>query len=264
MPDDAQSIRIFNWVVSTCTFPSTAEIDDHTCHICQENTLGPGGSERLTKLGCGHTFGMSCLLDWTFARFRRDGETAMQCPICKTFFSTSPESETVGDEDLRRWTQNLATWNLGNSEEFDTNTIRTIRRAEELWANLCDAVLDTLDRKIVRSRDPLVNRIEDLLCGIGFLAQRILSFGSVYNFHVARSKQAYDLDWETQTGLQIQAPYSELIAHLRGMGKGDEDENWRVFQAFEGPESYQDSRRRLQSIRSALQDQIAEAHRSAA
>lgn len=261
----AQSAEIFNRILSACTFPGTTELEDHKCHICQEESLG-NGTEKATKLDCGHILGMACLMKWTLQKVN-EGSVAIPCPFCRMPFLTSPAMTSQRDiserDELDIWVENLARWSPGEPESMSNLAISRIKRAEELWDRLCSTILDSIDRSIAPSEHGFTSQIENLLCGTTFVAQRILSFGNVYNFQVAYVAQGFRLDSTFHEYLgSCLAPYQELIAHLRTMGAPDED--WRVYQAFQSPSGQLvEYRRRLEDCRFRLSQQIEEARAAA-
>ncbi|KAL8857397.1 MAG: hypothetical protein Q9178_006024 [Gyalolechia marmorata] len=86
MPTNSALASIINDFPRACTFPPPtpleSEPENHTCPICQEDTLQIGGTEVPVKLmACGHVFGMTCLLTWTLDRV--DAGAEAQCPCCR-------------------------------------------------------------------------------------------------------------------------------------------------------------------------------------
>ncbi|KAI4248314.1 MAG: hypothetical protein L6R42_009305 [Xanthoria sp. 1 TBL-2021] len=69
-------------------YPTYGELGDHTCPICQEESLTDDSSEIITevpiKIFCGHVFGMACLLRWTLNKI--DEENHPDCPVCRTVY----------------------------------------------------------------------------------------------------------------------------------------------------------------------------------
>ncbi|KAL8837527.1 MAG: hypothetical protein Q9170_002486 [Blastenia crenularia] len=257
-----QSAEIVNTVLSTCTFPSATELDDYKCVICHEDSLGIDGTEKATKLSCGHVLGMSCLVTWTLKKVK-DGSRALHCPFCSRCFLTTPlalsrrESER---QDLEKWIAFLAQWSPGGEpRNFEVEMIGNIRQAEELWNRLCNAVLESLELELTRSERGLRWRIEELICGAGVLVEQLLSFGNVYNFYVAYTYQNYEPDVDTHQFLpHFWEPYHELVAHLRTMG--EPHMIWRVYQAFQSPPGQlAEYRLRLEHCRLLLSSQIEEA-----
>lgn len=77
-------------------YPTYGELGDHTCPICQEESLTDDSSEIITevpiKIFCGHVFGMACLLRWTLNKI--DEENHPDCPVCRTvYYYAGGESE---------------------------------------------------------------------------------------------------------------------------------------------------------------------------
>ncbi|KAL8727066.1 MAG: hypothetical protein Q9166_006309 [cf. Caloplaca sp. 2 TL-2023] len=87
MSTNTQYADIVNRLSTNCTFPAADEFDNHTCCICQENSLVRDGAEVPIKLGCGHVLGMSCILTWTFNQID-EGNISPECPQCRTPFLT--------------------------------------------------------------------------------------------------------------------------------------------------------------------------------
>lgn len=69
----------------TCTFPNAADLDDTTCKICYNDSLGVHGTESPVRLSCGHVFGMNCLLKWASTNI----ESRTVCTYCRTPFLTT-------------------------------------------------------------------------------------------------------------------------------------------------------------------------------
>ncbi|KAI4283819.1 MAG: hypothetical protein L6R38_001901 [Xanthoria sp. 2 TBL-2021] len=77
-------------------YPAAGDLEDHTCHICHEESLTDYSSEDTTevpmKIFCGHVFGMACLLRWTLNKV--DEENYPDCPVCRTvYYYAGGESE---------------------------------------------------------------------------------------------------------------------------------------------------------------------------
>ncbi|CAL8584095.1 hypothetical protein XPA_009700 [Xanthoria parietina] len=119
--------EVISKVIAASTFPDPANLEDHTCHLCQETSLVENGSETPIKLRCGHVFGMTCLLAWNFEEFRR--HSAPTCPSCRELLFEKPAhppatvDATTPDEDDEDW----------------------INFAEQLWKEICDAMLDYIE-----------------------------------------------------------------------------------------------------------------------
>ncbi|KAL8714455.1 MAG: hypothetical protein Q9220_001788 [cf. Caloplaca sp. 1 TL-2023] len=181
-------------------------------------------------------------------------------------FSKSERLESVSSkrfenrpnaQQLRNWTEYLAQWTPSERFTKSKEVIRDIRKAERLWAQLCDGILDTLDREVAQSRLPVHQKIQDLTTGRGIMAQRILSFQTVYTFYLSFATGHCDIRAEEYTQLQIQNQYLDLVTHLKGMVNIDEE--WRIFQAFESTKTGWEYRcRRFLSIKDTLEYEVAE------
>ncbi|KAL8948971.1 MAG: hypothetical protein Q9222_004877 [Ikaeria aurantiellina] len=154
MFDAEQSAEILNKVLSACTLLSPTDLEDQTCHICQNDSLGAEGTEKATKLSCGQILVV------------RTKEWGSEADLL---------DEAIGG---------LAKWNPGQLPGlFEDETKDQIRRAEELWDRFCSGILESLEAAIRTERPrPLYINTKQLLGEAGPVAQRILSFGSVYNF----------------------------------------------------------------------------------
>ncbi len=89
MPTNSALASIINDFHRACTFPPPTslgtESENHTCPICQEDTLQTDGTEVPIKLiACGHVFGMTCLLTSTLDKV--DAGAEAQCPFCRTVY----------------------------------------------------------------------------------------------------------------------------------------------------------------------------------
>ncbi|KAI4189574.1 MAG: hypothetical protein L6R41_001370 [Letrouitia leprolyta] len=253
MLDKEQYAELFNEVLSTCTFPRAAELDDHRCAFCQDDSLGPKGTEKPAKLPCGHFLGMSCLMIWILKQVD-DGSSKTYCPFCAKSFLQLP---AVPNRDLDKWIELLATDSPGNPCEKGEEWIRKVRRAEELWNNLCSTILDYVELGISQTEIPLAARIEEYLYGRGQIAQEFLSFGSVFQFNLARSTY-FDLFRTSFATLStpIQCQYDELLTYLRDDANRSEFNievmdhmEWRVFDAYQSPNHLPEYRRRLEWCR---------------
>ena len=266
MLDTQESAEIVNKVISACTFPGATELEDPRCHICRDDSLGTGGAEKATRLPCGHVLGMSCLMRWAFKQID-DGCTVVDCPFCRRSFLNIPTTITQRNnrraEELEHWIHHLSQWAPGDPRDLTNERILKFRRAEELWDGFCRVILDSVQRSISPSDFGLGADIEEFLCRASPVAQRILSFGNVYNFHLAYMIQGYRPDEDTDAVLPgFWEPYHELVAHLRTMVTPDEE--WRIYQAFQCPNGqFEKYRLKLEHCRYLLGMRIEEARAAA-
>ncbi|KAL8798984.1 MAG: hypothetical protein Q9182_006229 [Xanthomendoza sp. 2 TL-2023] len=259
MPNTEQIGDIVNKIISTCTFPSPSELEDHTCHICHTESLGPDGSERPTKFRCGHILGMSCIMKWAFTELEA-GSTDLQCPFCRASFFAVPAMRDTSRryealDNLRMWSSHLANWTPEGPEGIMNNRsyICRIRRAEELWDIFCQSMLDFLDRETSNTGWTPSEAIELFICSSTPPMMQYLSWGTVYNFAYAYMKQGWRPTFDTELFIteNFWQPYEELLAHLRMMDADDLE--WRVFQAFQAPNfQLMEFRNRLEQCRIKL------------
>ena len=268
MPTTEQVGNVVNGVLSFCTFPSPSELQDHKCYICLNDTLGPNRTEKPTKLRCGHVLGMSCLMTWALMKLKA-GCTDLPCPFCRESFSAVPatvvapmrfqglsdledsDSEDSDEWNPHLWVNSIQSWSPENRAEMSHRDICQIHRAEELWNIFCTAMLDFLDRKISDLEHSPSIAIMVFLYTHGPLVMDILSWGTVYNFHLARTRLGWRPERDEHLREQLREPYEHLLAHLQMMHVTDE--KWRLFQAFQAPNpqlvSYRD---RLEQCRVKL------------
>ncbi|KAI4098044.1 MAG: hypothetical protein LQ339_006612 [Xanthoria mediterranea] len=255
--------EVISKVIAASTFPDPARLEDSTCHLCQETSLVENGSETPIKLKCGHVFGMICLLGWNFEEFRR--HSVPTCPVCRellferpvhppaTLEATTPDED---DEDLIDWIQELASWIPGDSVRVDEDWISF---AEQLWKEICDAMLDYIEGMEYFGSRSLSGEIEYFLYTLLPSIEGFLSYGTVYAFYLAYTRPGYTVDTLIET--QFKMPYRWLI---RFLGKCTLDEaSWRVYSAFKGAESRVDEfRRRIERSRAVLSERVETGRRA--
>ncbi|KAL8787210.1 MAG: hypothetical protein Q9213_002321 [Squamulea squamosa] len=258
MPANERS-RIISKLVNTSTFPKSTELNNHTCNICYEDSLTVDGAEIPIKLSCGHIFGMACLVTWMFNQIEADSNLeanrnlSPRCPMCRA--SLLSRNQTPSDEDdLQFWVQELASWSPGQPQLVNEDWIR---EAERLWADVCNDLLDTLDRRAhLSAGEPLWGPIETFTCGTGPVTERFLSFGTVYTFYMAYFRLGYRP--ETNPFFSRLVLFNALITHLRTCE--EVDEHWRVFQAFQSPvPQVSEFARRMERSRRMLGERVQKA-----
>lgn len=238
--------NILGRLSATCSFPTEGELEDDTCRICLRTSLKAQGDEVPTKLGCGHVFGMSCLLNWTSASFAQ-GQTSPTCPVCRAPFLTEASrfrsAQQIETENLSRLFLDVDIRQVGNSRLSGAEE-GWIDEAERLWAVFCREIVDSLydlhrnGEDILRDIPAAVSRFE--LCQT--LAETLLSYDKVYNFYQAYCHQDYEFEqnmrllrwWEDLfriRGLAVPDTYGSLIAYLDTADAGLM-RNWRVSRAF--------------------------------
>ncbi|KAL8767560.1 MAG: hypothetical protein Q9209_005977 [Squamulea sp. 1 TL-2023] len=233
MPTKERS-EIISKLAITSTFPKATELNNYTCYICHENSLTGDGAEIPIKLSCGHIFGMACLVTWIFNQIEGDSNPGAnsnpspRCPMCRASL-LSRNRTRLDEDDMKFWLQVLASWSPGEAEYVDEDWIR---KAERLWADVCNDLLDNLDQRVRLSADgPLWGPIEVFICGSACVTERILSFGNVYNFYLAYFRLGYRP--ETHPAFERPILLDALIAHVRTCK--EDDDQWRLFQAFRSP-----------------------------
>ncbi|KAL8928324.1 MAG: hypothetical protein Q9172_001008 [Xanthocarpia lactea] len=181
--------EIMAQLITGCSYQKRNDVEDDTCHICQEASLGPDGSEIPCKLRCGHVLGMACLTNWAFRQIEEVGNISPRCPFCRAPL-LEPEKSTASairkrdeDELANILLPALLTWTPGGEEQYDqTERAETwIQRAEKLWDDICKEILDDLD-VFYEAHSP-GGAIEAFICGNAIMAERFLSFGNVFNFY---------------------------------------------------------------------------------
>ncbi|KAL8649531.1 MAG: hypothetical protein Q9226_005541 [Calogaya cf. arnoldii] len=253
-------------LMAQCTLPRPADIQDHTCNICHENSLAEDGVDTPILLRCNHAFGMACLTKWVFKEMNGTVTPLhwLRCPYCritilpKEAIQAGRQEEEQRDmekrlnEEIRR----LAGWTPGGGppsvdERFET----WILRAEELWTDLCNAILDDLDDFSDFPNYPIerptaadgVRSISNFHTKAQ-VAERVLSFGTVFQFYLV-----FQYQWERHVSTQVHyyfpERYQALMNHLKTAEKETmappvifffNDYEWRVRQAYQSPQSQLD------------------------
>ena len=174
--------EIMTQLIANCTFPRAADLEEHTCHICQEESLGRNGIETPIKLRCGHVLGMACLVTWTFQHVEGEEALSPGCPFCRApLLSHAQGAGTPTDiSDLEGALNLLANYSPGCVIYVDERWVRT---AEELWENLCTRILDHLDSHQIEFPDHLGNDIRAFLFIYAPPVEKLLSFGTVQLLH---------------------------------------------------------------------------------
>ncbi|KAL8786933.1 MAG: hypothetical protein Q9213_002475 [Squamulea squamosa] len=259
MPTTEALAEILSKLHNICTFPSIEELDREDCSICS-NLYQTDGPEKPIKLGCGHVFGMTCILTWTLDKVGA-GNTP-DCPVCRRPYLNPVENHGMAEalplvpNERFKAILRLASW-IPQRQPDDAGA-RWIRQAERLWEIFCNDVLASLteyddDRGIIRGVDSFLREARDALS--------ILSYGSAYNFYEAReARKARDARDELRpddfalTLKEGRRPYDSLIYHLdTASERGIDMRNWRITQVFgpDGPQLLDGHRRRLEQIRDA-------------
>ncbi|KAI4218351.1 MAG: hypothetical protein L6R36_009003 [Xanthoria steineri] len=267
MPTTQRS-AIVTQLVSNCVFPKRTALEDHTCHICQEASLGPDGGEIPIKLRCDHIVGMACLITWAFQQIEEVGNALPGCPFCRAPLQNreGPNRAAVQDSDqngvISVWLPALAGWTPCGDEQYDQldSAESWIQRAEQLWDDLCKEILDDLD--VFDFTDGPGAAIEGFLCSNAVVAKQFLSFGTVFHFY----QNYIRLGWRPDSGTisrRFAVPYHELTDHLRtaaDLGIGEEE--WRVRQAYYRPQNQLDVFcRRMERSRANLGERAAKLQR---
>lgn len=178
--------EIVTQLVADCTFPKATDLEDNTCHICHEASLGRHGAETPIMLRCGHILGMACLTKWAFRQIEEEGNLSPGCPFCRTSLlrggrPTQDASLQSEENELNFWVQEVSSWTPGGDVQYD-NDDTWIQRAESLWDELCNQILDDLGA-FDFSHGPAAE-IESFL-RTALSAERFLSFGTVFHFYQA-------------------------------------------------------------------------------
>ncbi|KAL8903949.1 MAG: hypothetical protein Q9207_003596 [Kuettlingeria erythrocarpa] len=238
--------KILGRLSTSCTFPCQGQLEDDICHICLRDSLKPCGDEVPTKLGCGHVFGLSCLLNWASGSLA-EGRTSPNCPICRTPFLTEAlclqTPQQIETESLSRVFLNVDLPLVGHPR-LSEDEEEWIGDAERLWVDFCGQLVDSLlDLHLTglayfQDAPAAVSRFE--LCQT--LAETFLSYEKVYNFYQAYSNPSPEFEqnirllrwWENlhvECGLTVPNAYGSLIAHLDTADAGLM-RNWRISRAF--------------------------------
>lgn len=272
MLENEQCAELVNQVLSTCTFPDTAELEDQKCAICHDDSLGPNGTEKPAKLPCGHIVGVSCFMTWILKQID-DGTGKSYCPFCTTSFLDLP---TAPNHELDRWIDLLAGHSLGNLGVFKHDDIRKIRRAEKLWDNLCSDILAYVEIGVSLTEIPLTFRTEEYLYGSGSVAEEFLSFGTVFHFTLQSKFELGRLRLRRLPKVILKR-YDKLVEYLQAdanrsvftfmvldENRGDmytDETPWRAFDAYQGPNHLPEYRRRLEWCRWKLLEEARNARR---
>lgn len=267
--------EIMTQLISSCTFPKPTELDDHTCHICQEPSLGPRGNETPIKLRCGHVLGMACLATWAFRQIEEVENRFPGCPLCRAPLLNSVGSNTAFRIESEEnevniiWLPALASWSPGHDDQYgqlDDDADSWIERAEQLWDDLCKQILDDLDD--VNFTYGRSGAVEGFICGNAVVAEQFLSFGTVFHFYQYYSRPNRPRygwhSWDESFTRNFPLVYKRLINHLKTASTVmlDED-NWRVWQAFKRPQNQLDIfYRRMEQSRANLSKRVEEAKES--
>lgn len=232
--------EIVKQLVTTCEFPKVINLEDHTCYICQEVFQGPNGSKIPIKLLYGHVVGMTYLTTYTFLQIEVLENPSPRYPFCREILLNREgpvtSTRTRDETDLYKiWFPAIASWTPGSKDKYSqTDTADAwIRRAEYLWDNLCNAILDRLDN--IDLSIGLYELIESFFYGSTYITERFLCFGTILNFYNVYINQ----NWRPETpGIPREFPerYNLLIAHLNTASRVDLDEDtWRCQSAYYGP-----------------------------
>ena len=267
--------EIMTQLINSCTFPKPTELDDHTCHICQEPSLRPRGSETPIRLRCGHVLGMACLTTWAFRRIEELEDRFPGCPFCRAPLLNSVGSNTASrilseeDEVNSIMLPALASWSPGHGDQYaqlDDDADAWIQRAEQLWDDLCKQILDDLDD--VNLTHGLSGAVESFICGNAVVAEQFLSFGTIFQFYLYYSRPNRPShgwhSWEESYTRDFPSVYKRLINHLKSASTvGLHEDNWRVQQAFKRPQNQLDIfYRRVEQSRANLSRRVEEAKES--
>lgn len=241
--------EILGRLSTTCTFPTAGELDDETCRICLRASLKAHGDEVPTKLGCGHVFGMSCLLNWASTNLA-EGQTSPACPVCRTPFFTEASrlrsSQQIEADDLARLFLDVDVREVGNVRLSDDEE-EWIAEAELLWGIFCERLVDSLYNLHIFNGQ---YSIQDLPAAVSCfklcqtLAETFLSYDKVHNFYQAYCHQDQEFEqnirllrwWEDlyrASGLAVPAAYTRLTTYLDTADAGLM-RKWRVSRAFRG------------------------------
>ncbi|KAL8917326.1 MAG: hypothetical protein Q9208_007996 [Pyrenodesmia sp. 3 TL-2023] len=236
--------NILGRLSATCTFPTAGELEDDTCRICLRTSLKAQGDEVPTKLGCGHVFGMSCLLNWASTSLT-ECQTPPTCPVCRAPFLTEGarlrSAHQTETESLSRLFLDVDVREVGNPRLSDAEE-EWILEAELLWIDFCRIIVDPpgffTGHYDIQDIPAAVSRFE--LCQT--LAETFLSYDKVYNFYQAYRHHDHEFEqsvrllrwWEDlyrTGGLVVPYAYDILTAHLDRADAGLM-RKWRVSQAF--------------------------------
>ncbi|KAL8990290.1 MAG: hypothetical protein Q9169_008159 [Polycauliona sp. 2 TL-2023] len=161
-------------LLTNCNFsPDPAKLkEDPKCHICFEDCLGCLGSEMPVELKrCHHILGLTCLVIWVFEQTENAGTPSPGCPCCRAPLwessDTAARSEMDEEVDVSYWLQGLNNWTPGGDDQWPGDGI-WIKRAEDLWTELCDKILDDLDQPDFSGG--VAAELEDFLCRKGLFS----------------------------------------------------------------------------------------------
>lgn len=251
--------EIVKQLVTSCAFPKRTDVEDHTCHICQEASLGPHGGEIPIKLRCGHILGMACLTTWTFQQIEEVENRSPGCPFCRSpllnLEGPNPAANRDSDDYCLTsvWLPALASWTPGGDEQYDQSDDADtwIQHAEHLWDDLCKEILNDLDAYYFSHGPGLA--IRAFLCGNAVAAEQFLSFGTVFQFY----QNYFLLGWRPLANSipgDFPVRYKKLIDHLKTASTVRlDEEKWRVRQAFQSPQHQLDEfRGRMERSRAKL------------
>ncbi|KAL8669985.1 MAG: hypothetical protein Q9168_005447 [Polycauliona sp. 1 TL-2023] len=110
MPSNEQTANIINSILLSTyiTFPAPSSLESRSCYICKDDSLTDAriefpmdaqmDLEVPVKLGCGHIFGMTCLVRWTLSE--SDANRDPGCPYCRVNYLTgAADSDKDSDSD---------------------------------------------------------------------------------------------------------------------------------------------------------------------
>lgn len=201
-----------------CTFLDVSDLQDKTeCPICYRNFGWKICSETPVQLRCGHIYGLSCI--------RKVVRTLDQrlrfppCPECREdFLNVSPDSgpgpaqrsrvhrQRQEQPQIQRLSIPIPCPPISSQRSGQTLTTQGqtqwVRRAEELWLAVFDAVLDSPNAQTVKA------------------LARYSSIYEMYSLYNSRSRRIAEHTGDHMRTLEtrVSRPWSALMEHLDEAG----------------------------------------------
>lgn len=204
----ARAARILREVLAKCVAPNPADLkdDELSCIICQQPFLTIADPETPLRLPCGHVCGSNCIMKWLNPLSPDAHNTCPMCrePILNTPFVSAEKLSVM--RELREWEAH------GDANHITAWAIR----AEQLYHNLCEDVINGLER-IESDCDLWLSTVGISTHMIDFVTLR--NFVNFMNGPTEDSRPLLDnfTDYEE---------YNELVTHLKPQVDDTDDDDF--------------------------------------
>ncbi|KAI4283330.1 MAG: hypothetical protein L6R38_002245 [Xanthoria sp. 2 TBL-2021] len=209
---------------------------------------------------------MACVTKWVFQKIEEEDNVSPGCPICRASLLPPEEASQVAKNEaekreleLNMWVRKLSSWTPGGGRRY-TYQDTWIQQAEKLWDDLCNEILDDLDQFDFppgpANAIEGTGAIESFYCGNAPVAEKFLSFGTVFHFYLAYFRGGRRPDGKIPRNFPER--YKALMKHLKaGSDAGIDEDSWRVRQAYQRPHyQLEVFRRRMEQSRARLSERI--------